>query len=170
MVPTACTILRRTWPGHRAAYWWYVKKMSFLMPFPSFWVSKWIFFKNWNINLILLLESFPMLFTDLVTSSSCDVITLLQAVVAALVQAVVTLSRCSRRWCRPWWRHHAAGDGCGMRFSCDFSLFLGFKMNIFQKLKHLSYLSSILKSFPMLFTDFKNSSYIKSYEQKTAKF
>ena len=38
--------------------------------FPSFWVSKWIFFKNWNINLILLLESFLILFTDFKNSNS----------------------------------------------------------------------------------------------------
>ena len=37
--------------------------------FPSLGVSKSIFFKNWNINLILLLESFPMLFTDFKNSS-----------------------------------------------------------------------------------------------------
>ena len=37
--------------------------------FPSLGVSKWIFFKNSKINLILLLESFPMLFTDFKNSS-----------------------------------------------------------------------------------------------------
>ena len=48
------------------------------------------------------------------TSSSCDVITLLQA----------------------------AGDGRGVRCSCAFSLFLCFKMNIFKQLKHQSYSNS----------------------------
>ena len=37
--------------------------------FPSLAVSKWIFFKNCNINLILLFESFPMLFTYFKNSS-----------------------------------------------------------------------------------------------------
>ena len=40
------------------------KNKFFLMVFPFIWVLKWIFLKKWNMNLILLSESFPMLFTD----------------------------------------------------------------------------------------------------------
>ena len=104
--------------------------------FPSLCVSKLIFFKNWNINLILFFESFPMLFTDFKKSS------------------------CSKSYEQKTAKFYPQK----MVFPCFWvSKWIFFK-------KWNINLILLLKSFPMLFTDFKNSNSIKSYEQKTAKY